>query len=191
MYNELYAAWKREINETPLGGLPPDFYSRIAEYLKRIKEAAVQDQKSVKANLLAKEAANARRMLEELLLARYRKIIRITTKQHKAPRELLTQEEAQMSETFESFADSYQKFTKTLLQEAVVEPIKVQIKTQPKPEAPTRKLQVVRFVKAIPAIMGADMKSYGPFAAEDVASLPALNAQILMKQGLAVLVEVS
>jgi DNA replication initiation complex subunit (GINS family) len=39
--------------------------------------------------------------------------------------------------------------------------------------------------------MGADMKSYGPFVAEDVASLPPQNAQILVKQGLAVLVEVS
>ena len=39
--------------------------------------------------------------------------------------------------------------------------------------------------------MGADMKSYGPFTAEDVASLPPQNAQILVKQGLAVLVEVS
>jgi DNA replication factor GINS len=191
MYNELYAAWKREINETPLGGLPPDFYARIAEYLKRIKEASLQDQKSVKANLLAKEAVNARRMLEELLAARYKKIIKTTTKQHKAPKELLTLEEAQMCETFESFADAYQKFAKTLIQGAAVEPIKVQIKTPPKPEAPTRKLLAVRFAKAIPAIMGADMKSYGPFAAEDVASLPAPNAQILVKQGLAVLVEVS
>jgi DNA replication factor GINS len=191
MYNELYAAWKREVNETPLGGLPPDFYARIAEYLKHIKEASVQDQKSVKASLLAKEAANSRRMLEELLWARYKKIIKSTTKQRRAPKELLTLEEAQMCETFASFADAYQKFAKNLLQEAEAEPIKVQIKTQPKPEAPTRKLQAVRFVKAIPAIMGADMKSYGPFAAEDVASLPALNAQILVKQGLAVLVEVS
>jgi len=191
MYNELYAAWKHEISESQFGGLPPDFYTRLAEYLKRIGETGVQDQKSVKANLLAKEAANSRHMLEELLWARYKKIIKATTKQRKAPKDLLTLEEAQMCETFESFSDAYQKFAKTLMQEAQVEPIKVQIKTQPKPEAPTRKLLAVRFVKAIPAIMGADMKSYGPFAAEDVASLPAPNAQILVKQGLAVLVEVS
>jgi len=39
--------------------------------------------------------------------------------------------------------------------------------------------------------MGTDMKSYGPFLAEDVASLPVENAKVLVKQGLAVLVEVS
>ena len=33
------------------------------------------------------------------------------------------------------------------------------------------------------------MKTYGPFIVEDVASLPVENARILVKQGLAVLVE--
>ena len=39
--------------------------------------------------------------------------------------------------------------------------------------------------------MGLDMKTYGPFMVEDVASLPVENAKMLVKQGLAVLVEVS
>jgi DNA replication initiation complex subunit (GINS family) len=65
-------------------------------------------------------------------------------------------------------------------------------KTEYKPPTHfTNKRLTLRFTKAIPAIMGADMKSYGPFAPEDVASLPALNAQILIKQGLAVLIGVS
>ncbi len=33
MYNQLYAAWQREIDDPTLGGLPPDFYVKIAEYL--------------------------------------------------------------------------------------------------------------------------------------------------------------
>ena len=37
MYNELYAAWRREIEDASLGGLPPDFYARIADYLRRIR----------------------------------------------------------------------------------------------------------------------------------------------------------
>ncbi len=75
----------------------------------------------------------------------------------------------------------------------VSEPIKVVVKIEANPaEAPrAHKRSTIRFLKGIPAIMGADMKSYGPFVAEDVASLPPQNAQILVKQGLAVLVEVS
>ena len=49
----------------------------------------------------------------------------------------------------------------------------------------------LRFLKDIPAVVGADMKTYGPFLAEDVGSVPAENAKILVKRGLAEAVEVS
>jgi DNA replication initiation complex subunit (GINS family) len=78
------------------------------------------------------------------------------------------------------------------MQGLIDESAKVATKVEPKVEVTlTHKRSTVRFLKNIPAIMGADMKSYGPFVAEDVASLPPQNAQILVKQGLAVLVEVS
>jgi hypothetical protein len=37
----------------------------------------------------------------------------------------------------------------------------------------------------VPAIIGADMKTYCPFKVEDIAFLPVKNAKILIKQGLA------
>jgi DNA replication initiation complex subunit (GINS family) len=49
----------------------------------------------------------------------------------------------------------------------------------------------LRFLKAIPAVVGADMKTYGPFLAEDVASLPVENAKVLVKRGLAEAIESS
>jgi DNA replication factor GINS len=194
MYNELYAAWQREINDPTLGALQPDFYRKIGEYIRRIKEEdKVIDKKSVKMNLLTHETQNVERMLEELLEVRYRKIIKIVTKSQKLPVELLTFEETKMGETFADFTKSYQKFTSGLMQGQVSEPIKVIIKVEANltEAAPAHKRSTIRFLKSIPAIMGADMKSYGPFVAEDVASLPPQNAQILVKQGLAVLVEVS
>jgi DNA replication factor GINS len=195
VYTELYGAWQREIDDSTLGVLQPDFYRKIGEYLKRIKEEdTVQDKKSVKMNLLTHESLNVERMLSELLEVRYRKIIKIVTKTQKLPVEFLTFEEAKMCETFTDFSRAYRKFADGLMQGQVVsEPIKVTIKVEP--ATPTEALRThrstVRFIKSIPAIMGADMKSYGPFIAEDVASLPPQNAQILVKQGLAVLVETS
>jgi DNA replication factor GINS len=195
MYKELYAAWQREIDDPTLGGLPLDFYSKIAEYLRRIKEEdQVLEKKSVKMNLLEHETQNVERMLGELLAARYRKIIKTVTKTQKLPSELLTAEETKMCETFADFTKSYHKFTDDLMQgKLTVEPIKVVVKVEANTAAAPQlhKRSTIRFLKSIPAIMGADMKSYGPFVAEDVASLPPQNAQILVKQGLAVLVEVS
>ena len=174
MYNELYAAWQREINDPTLGGLPPDFYAKIAEYLQRIKEEDKGlDKKSVKMNLLLHESLNVERMLEELLAVRYRKIIKTVTKSQKLPIELLTVEETRMCEIFADFTKTYQKFSENLIKGQIAESIKVATKIETKPElVQLHKRSTIRFLKSIPAIMGADMKSYGPFVAEDVASLP-------------------
>ena len=192
MYNELYDAWQREVDDPALGDLPPDFYFKIAEYLRCIKEEdKVLDKKSVKMSLLEHESVNVKRMLEDLLGARCRKIIKIVTKSQKLPAELLTSEETIMCETFADFTKSYQKFVDNLMQGQTAGLTKAATKIEANPEVPpTHKRSTIRFLKNIPAIMGADMKSYGPFVAEDVASLPPQNAQILVKQGLAVLVEV-
>ena len=206
MYEELYAAWRREIDDPTLGGLPQDFYVRIAEYQRHISEDhSALEKKSVKVSLLEKEAKNVKRMLYELLDMRYRKIIKIVTKLNKVPVELLASEETKMCQSFVGFANAYKQFSKSLFEGketpitvTIVQPshtVSATIEEKPKTETKppvihlTHKRLTLRFNKAIPAIMGADMKSYGPFAAEDVASLPALNAQILIKQGLAVLVD--
>lgn len=182
MYDELYAAWRREIEDASLGGLPPDFYARIADYLKRIREEnRMLDKKSVKVNLLEHEAQNVKLMLEELIWTRYKKLVKTITQSQKIPTESLTMEEAKICESFVSFTDAYQKFANSLMQGQVS---KLSM-------APSHKRLTLRFSKNIPAIIGADMKTYGPFLVEDVASLPVENAKILVKQGFAVMVEVS
>jgi DNA replication factor GINS len=208
MYTELYAAWKREIDNNLLGGLPRDFYVRLADYLKHIREENSLDNKSVKANLLEHEAQNVFRMLKELLDARYNKIAKTITDSQKLPSELLTIDEVKMSENFLAFSGDYEKFSQKLLQDQVQIQEKSNVpQAQTQVLAPaqamaapiivkviselSRKRAVLRFIKNIPGIIGSDMKTYGPFVAEDVASLPAENAKMLVKQGLAVLIEVS
>lgn len=181
MYDELYAAWKREVTEPSLGALPSDFYSRITSYLRKIKEEnRMLDKKTVKATLLEHEATHVKRMLQELVWARYKKLIKVSTKIQKLPSELLAFEEAQIFESFIPFTDAYQKFAKNLLQGQVVTA-----------EQETHKRCTLRFTKKIPQIIGADMKTYGPFIVEDIAALPIENAKIFVKQGLAVMVDVS
>jgi DNA replication initiation complex subunit (GINS family) len=192
MYKELYAAWRSEIENSSLAGLPPDFYARIADYMKHISEdGGMLDKKSVKVNLQNRETQNVKRMLEELLWARYRKLIETITAIQKVPADLLTVEETNICQNFTTFAAAYQKFTEDLLKGQMA-------KTElPKPDVPksetesSRKRVTLRFVKSTPAIIGLDMKAYGPFMVEDVASLPEENAKILVKHGLAVLVQVS
>ena len=181
MYDELYAAWSEEIGVAELGSLPSDFYVRAADYLRRIKEESLMvDKKTVKATLLEHEMANARRMVGELFQVRYRKIVKRLVAGQKVPVEFLVAEEAKLYDGVMPSADAYNQFMQSLLQGQV---LKVEV------ESVVNKRVTLRFLKAVPQIIGADMKSYGPFLVEDVASVPVENAKILVKQGLAKQVE--
>jgi DNA replication initiation complex subunit (GINS family) len=180
MYDELCNAWKRELENVELGKLPDDFYVRIADYLKRLKEEnRMLDKRTVKASLLEAETKNVRRLLRELVRMRYRKLVKNAAVGQKAPADVLTKEEAIIYGGVLSLAEAYQKFAKGLLRGHVP---KVEVEK-------THKRMVLRFFREIPAIIGFDMKTYGPFMVEDVASLPVENARILVKQGLAEVVE--
>lgn len=182
MYNELYEIWKRELESVELGRLPPDFYSRVADYLRRLrKESRMLDKRTVKARLLKSEMWNVKRMLRELLRVRYRKLVRKVAKCQKIPPDSLSIEEEKIYVGVLPLAEAFQSFAKNLLRGHVP---KVNVERE-------HKRAVLRFLRAVPAIIGADMKTYGPFKVEDVASLPFENAKILVKQGLAEKVEVN
>jgi DNA replication initiation complex subunit (GINS family) len=182
MYEELYAAWQQETREDSLSKLPSDFYAKLAVYLKKItEEISKLDKSPLKTQLLEHEQTHVRRMLKDLLRLRYKKIVKSTSKTQKLPFEMFAVEEAKIFENLTPFADAYQKFETSLLQGQVS---KVEV-------AAVHKRVTLRFSKNVPAIIGADMKTFGPFLVEDIASLPLDNARILVKQGLAELVEVS
>ncbi|MGQ9623768.1 MAG: DNA replication complex subunit Gins51 [Candidatus Bathycorpusculaceae bacterium] len=181
MYNELYEIWKGELENIELVKLPKNFYSEVVEYLKRLREESrMLDKRTVKASLLRSEMQNAKRMIRELTRLRYRKLVRKMAKGEKVSADILTVEEEKIYGDFSSFAEAYRNFVRNVLHGHL-----------PKVEIGTKRRRVVlRFLRDVPAIIGVDMETYGPFKAEDIASLPMENAKILLKQGLAERVEV-
>jgi len=103
----------------------------------------------------------------------------LMTESQKVHTELLSTEEVRIFEGFVPYAEEYSRLAKGLLERPPTD----------KAADTAHKRVVLRFVKAVPAIIGADMKTYGPFMVEDVASVHVDNARILVKQGLAVMVE--
>jgi len=184
MYDELYAAWSFELENTALGGLPSDFYNRTATYLRTIaKETMMIDEKTMKSKLLRRELEQANHMLQELIWTRYKKLVSLIGKSQKVPSALLTAEEESLCKSFVSFSESYKNFADKILRgqysnEALIAPAKK-----------LHKKVVLRFIKSVPKVIGVDMNTYGPFMVEDVASVPVENAKILVKQGLAEKVE--
>jgi DNA replication factor GINS len=180
MYNELYKIWKDELESVELIKLPKNFYSELVEYLKKLREESrMLDKKTVKASLLKSETQNAKRMISELTRLRYKKLVRKMAKGEKIPADVLAVEEEKIYKDLPSFAEAYSNLVKNILSGHM-----------PMTSSETKRRRVVlRFLKDVPAIVGADMETYGPFKAEDIASLPAENAKILSKQGLAERVE--
>ncbi len=180
LYDELYEAWKKEKENVELQGLPKNFYAKIAEYVKKIREERrMLDKKTTKAKLLNREFKGVKNMSEELFQLRYDKALRKSLARETVLRDVLIEEEEKLYGEILALAEAYQAFLKGVLHGRLS-----RIEKEEKP-----KKILLRFVQEIPAIVGSDMKTYGPFEPEDIATLPSENARIFIKQGVAVEVE--
>jgi DNA replication factor GINS len=181
LYDELYEAWKKEKENVEIQRLPKNFYAKIADYVKKIKEERrMLDEKTIKAKLLGHEFKNVKNMADELFKLRRDKVRKKALARETVSRDILTEEEEKLHGEILPLAEAYQSFMKDILQGRLS-----RVEEEEKP-----KKILLRFVKEIPAIVGSDMKTYGPFEPEDIATLPSKNARILIKQGIAVEVEV-
>jgi DNA replication factor GINS len=180
LYSKLYEVWRNELQNAELQKLPEGFYAKIAEYSRKLREESrMLDKRTVKARLLKNEAQNVKRMLHELTSARYKKLLKKASREERVPAEFLTIEEQRLSNGVLPLAEAYRVFSSGLLKGQSVQT----------PNQEQGKHVALRFLSEIPAVIGTDMKTYGPFKVEDLASLPLENARVLIKQGVAEKVE--
>lgn len=181
MYELLYEAWINEKKSDAIQGLPEDFYVRIIGYVKKLRaESRMLDERSVKARVLRRKVKNVEAMIKELLWLRWEKIVHKIFKGERVSENVLTLEERQWSRSLALLFEDFQSFCDGVLKGKTSKPMETQ-----------SGMVVLRFLDDVPAIVGADMRTYGPFKAEDVATLPSQNARILVKRGVAVRVELS
>jgi len=172
--------WKKEKEIVEIQRLPKNFYAKIAAYIKKMKqENRMLDKKTTKAKLLDSEFRNVKNMVGELFELRYKKVLEKTLAQETVARAALTEEEKKLYGEVLPLAEAYKAFSKDILHGhlSTIE------------KAAKQTMMVLRFVQEIPALVGSDMKTYGPFEPEDIANLPPENARILIKQGVAVEVD--
>lgn len=176
MYKKLYATWKREIENPEIQSIPANFYSDIANYFLRLKkEGRMLDKRSMKAKLLRDEIRNVRQIFQNLFETRCRKLIKKVARGEKISSGFLTNAEKDFYTHVLPPFEELQKLAED-----------ISLGYTPKMEESQKiRKAVVRFLKEVPAIIGADMSTYGPFKPGDVASLPLDNSKILVKQNLA------
>ena len=158
--------------ETKLVKLPPDFYEKVLNYIEQKKKMAKKkrDQSS------EKEVENVKRVLEEIYNRRETKILQqaIFASRTGIPIQNLTKEEEKF---FRQIVD-LMKFQreKTL-----------NIFTKNKKEEVD--LKRVKFTQEMPEFVGVDLKKYGPFKEGEEGEIPEENADLMIKSGIAKLVE--
>jgi DNA replication initiation complex subunit (GINS family) len=180
LYDELYEVWKKEKETVEIQRLPKNFYAEIASYIKKMKEEnRMLDKKTTKAKLLDSEFRNVKIMLGELLQCRYKKFLEKALDKETVPKEVLTEEEKKLYGEVLPLPEAYKTFSKDVLRGHLSNIGK----------GAKQAVMVLRFIQEIPALVGSDMKTYGPFASEDIATLPPENARVLIKQGVAVEVD--
>jgi len=184
LYDELYGAWKREKLHPELQPLHEDFYGQVSEYIKKLKESQrMIDDKTLKARLLRNEIDNAKKLISELLDLRFKKMMTAAEKDIQIPANCLTREDKTIFNTTVEVVKIFDRMRRNITDGKRFEAtVGIQ-------QAKTRTM-LLRFTQEMPAVIGMDMKTYGPFKVEDVAALPIENAEALIRQGVAVRIDV-
>lgn len=176
--DELYRIWKTEKSERTLQRLPSSFYSEVDRLLSDSKASSTatrQDRTQVA--ISEKEFKILRRLGTEIANTRMKKIVEAAMSRQDVAIEFLTPEEAEFAKRITSHIGDHYRFVDGLAGAA-----RGSEEESPRKPAET-KLEVVRFLSDFPAIIGIDLKTYGPFKSEDIATLPAENASALVNQG--------
>jgi DNA replication initiation complex subunit (GINS family) len=195
-YKLLIEIWKKEKNSRGIQPLPEDFLNQVAAYLIKLKEQTQQsDTSSFIEKILEKEKVHADKLINNLWEIRLNKIVKAELNGFAIEPLNLTNEEKRLQVELRRLIAAYtQGIKQILLGREQKQELVQQVTSQPPLHIPQVEkqetiLKVVRFLQPLPAIMGVDLKTYGPFKTEDVASIPAPNAENLIRKGIAKWVE--
>ncbi len=178
MYQELLNLWRKENDTDKLNLIPKDFKTKIHSYLENLhKLKDSQEKDSLEKEVLEKEIEEFNKLLQNFLKIRLQKIICLTTDGVKLESTHLLVEEQKIIASYEtSMKNFYDAFLMTTEEENNA------IESEG-----NSNLIVVRILEDIDQeIVGIDLKNYGPFKKEDIATLPEKNAIPLIEKNVVI-----
>ncbi|MFX0170064.1 MAG: hypothetical protein ACFE89_12020 [Candidatus Hodarchaeota archaeon] len=168
MYTELLERWQAEREAPTLLSLRDSFLQNLRSYIERVLDLSQSAEKnSIQRQLYKTELANLRFMINNLLQLRVRKILALIPDQE-VDFELLTRNERRFVEQITRNLRSVFMVTDDLF--------------TPIDANSSATLLLVRFLDDHPQLVGVDLKTYGPFRADDLAMLPAENARLMIRK---------
>lgn len=188
MYDEIYAAWKREKDSEEIQPLPGDFFEKASEYISALKlSLSEQDKEPDIRSASENEIKHAEFMLLNLLKARARKIVlsplmdsdKISPNLLEREHMMIDNLRKNLREYFEQPTISTNELGKTERQVPHGES-----GTTVAAQKPSESM-LLRVLQPIPRLVGVDLDEYGPFQQEDLVVLPKENALALIARGAA------
>ena len=201
-YETLFDILRAEKEKNELQKLDPSFFQYVVDYLK--EKLSILEGREGQSELFSAEERrktriqleNIQKILKELYERREKKIVNLALDKSKTKSSLidtsaLLKEEYSLFNLLVFMLDSYREnvLMNVLAAKIPVIEKKEEKKEELKPEkaeteaAETKDTLLVRFVHAVPKFVGKELEEYGPFEEEDVASLPAEIARILINKG--------
>ncbi|MEM0480735.1 MAG: hypothetical protein QXQ14_00910 [Candidatus Aenigmatarchaeota archaeon] len=167
-FEELREVFISEKNDSKLTKIDENFFSKVKNYLE-FKEKAFEQTKNEK---ILQELKSAKRMFEEIILTRQKKIINsvfVFLKTGALPENMLNSEE----EIFFKIVDLLKEYRQKLISGSQ------EIKKQE-----VKKVKI-KMLFDIPEFIGPDGKEYGPFKQDEIVEIEEEVAKYLIENGFA------
>lgn len=166
--NSLYAILLRETENDTVQEISPDLYILISNFIGKLKSLGYD---GIEAKVKDAVVTIVTDMASLLLKLRLEKALNTNHTNLIDEEKFILDAQSEMEERkgmiLSGLLNGKSKFLELIAQKHKTKPI------------------VVRFLKEIEQIVGADLEKYGPFKAEDVATIPFENAQALITKNVA------
>ncbi len=162
-----------ELHSTVLQPLPSDFYSRISIYSQKLKRSSGSGNSEASIRLIARQAGMIDSMAKQFLGVRARKAT------YQAAFLQLLPEERYVCSVQRKFQRRLDTFVEAV---SGGQPSFIEFAHRSESE----RSMIIRFTKHVNEMVGLDARRYGPFEVDDIASIPAASADILVAGGDAV-----
>ncbi len=198
-YETLFEMLRIEKNRDDLQELQPSFFEDVLAYLREKQQ--ILDESKVKEDLfstterekVATEMANIRRILREIYERREKKIINMALNKSRTRSNIIDTSKLLKEESrlFDKVVDTLDKFRGGILlnmldfRQPFIEEKeeKQEEQQQEKKDAGKKTTMLIRFLHPVPKFLGKELETYGPFEEEDMATLPAEIADVLIGKG--------
>jgi len=153
--------------------LPTDFYSSLSAYTQKLKRSASSGASEVSVHLISSQSKMIQSMVNQLLKLRTKKAMQQNALVQLLPEErYVCSAEQKFQKRFQTLVDAVASGQPSFVEFAHLSEAQRNI--------------TVKCIKHVNELVGLDMRHYGPFEADDVASIPAASADILIAGGEAV-----